>query len=378
LLPALGLLLLTPVVLCVVYVQREMLLARLRVGRWVDEPDSPESLRRWLIERPQLTMPLLTGRFADLETQHAQRAGEVVAAMLDSAEYLEPELVQSSFAAAASLHREYPRLPTPGRRQALALAYRLLERHLGRWSPHVPTVLDSAGQVLLASLYDEDATLKREALETLPRAWAWDAVDSSSASLVHEWLAELYNQAAKQLDSVDPRVRAAAVRALSSAPFHEWDDRLIVMLADDDPQVRKATLQSLAEFEDERLSGGERRRQAAKFLNDRDPEMARAAERILARAGWSSGRIDLIRRMQSADAAVRASACALAVDLQRAAEPGHDATAVLLYLSRDDDASVRLAFVAAAKRAGFASFADRLARLARHDPDATVRRAAAD
>lgn len=361
---------------CVAYLQRDLLVARWNVNEWLRGDDDPQRVH-WLLTHRTWVLPILTDALACDETDRCIRAGVLFRTILDKlGEPTDPEAAQLSLVAMSRLRDEYSGLSPQARHEAAEAAYILLRVHLLRWSPHVPTALDSAGTIFASALVDSDVRVKETALRRLPSLWPAIIVDGSSGPLVRIWLLQAYEASAAMLASAEPAVRLAAAVACIGAPFSGDDYRLADVLDDEDSGVRKEVLVALSQNKRSRLQGTQKA-QVVPFLGDSDPAIVAAAVRLLKLGGVSDDRVELLRLRHSVNSADRIKSIALVVST--AANSRIDVPAFLTDLSYDESAEVRLAFIDAASKLGSAGATqDRIRTMAEKDPDAVVRARARD
>jgi hypothetical protein len=357
---------------CVAYSQRDLLVAHWHVRVWLGGDDDANRVR-WLREHRTDVLPILADALNNDDPAICMRAGSLIRAILDDlGEPTEPDAAQLSLVAMSTLRDEFPKLNAQARHEAAEAACILLRVHLRQWSPHVPTVLDSAGFVFASALQDADVHVKEAALRRLPEFWPFIAVDGSSGPLVREWLLSAYRTALEMLGSAEPSVRLAAAVACCMAPFSESDYRIAELLDDEDAAVRKGVLVALSECKRSRLQG-EHKRLVVPFLSDADPTIAAAAVRLLKLADVPDDSIELLRWRNSPRSAERAKSAALFVEMSKRSNKSFSPS-FLFDLSYDEAADVRLAFIDAAMDSNaVTAFHDRIRTMADKDPDAKVR-----
>ena len=357
---------------CVAYLQRDVLVARWHVHVWLHGDDDPQRIR-WLREHRTYVLPILADSLNNDDPEFCIRAGSLVRAILnDLGEPTDPDAAQLSLVAMSKLRDEFPKFNAQARLEAVEAACILLRVHLRQWSPHVPTVLDSAGFVFSSALEDADLRVKEAALRRLPEFWPSIAVDGSSGPLVREWMLNSYRTATELLASAEPSIRLAAAVACCTAPFTERDYLISELLDDEDPEVRKGTLVALSECKRSRLQG-EHKKWVVEFLNDADPTIAAAAVRLLKLADVSEENIELLKLRHSSRSADRARSATISVQFSKRSKRGL-APSFLLELSYDEAPEVRRAFIEAAlESSAVSAFHDRIRVMADQDSDAEVR-----
>ena len=284
--------LLLAVVGSVAYLQRDLVLAHWHARAILRSDGADESLH-WILKHRPLVLPIAAEALHQDDSAACRRAGGLIRTLLaDYNDPTDPDAAQLSFVTMTRLRDSLPKLRPAARREALEAAHHVLRVHLERWSPHLPTVLDSAGAVFLSSLEDEDLLVREAALRKLPSLWPAIAVDSSAGPLVREWLREAYLVAAHMMSSVEPGIRLAAGAACCHAPFSEYDAQLAMLLDDDDVAVRKGALIALGNCKRNRLHGA-RKNLVLHWLADSDADASTAAAKVLRLAGVPAYRVEL-------------------------------------------------------------------------------------
>lgn len=356
---------------CVLYVQRDLVLVYYHTSIFLTEDEPPEGNDRWLCARPNLSAPVLLSHLSNDDHVVCRRASTLLERILDDhPDPTNPEASHLSLAVAARLHQDYPRLSRYGRAEAVELAVRVLASQLGRWSPTVPTALETAGEVLLESLADDDLLVVERALGALAQVWHWNGTDNVASSLVRDWKQKCYRRAMGMLDGRPDPIRAWAARAITGADYHEADQALIGMLSDPNPAVKKAALLALTHTAADSLSS-EKKTELLSFLYDPDLEIREAARQLLLKAGATELELNLATRMNHPVPTERARVVAMVL-----AAKGIDQSKWLFRLSNDPAASVRFAAANAAGAATDPDLQRRLHAMADSDPDPQVRAAA--
>ena len=357
---------------CVAYLQRDLLVAHWHVRVWLRGDDDSNRVR-WLREHRTYVLPILADALKTDDPAICLRAGSLLRVILDDlGEPTDPDAAQLSLVTMSKLRDEFSRLNAQARHESAEAACILLRVHLRQWSPHVPTVLDSAGFVFASALEDADLHVKESALRRLPEFWPSIAVDGSSGPLVREWMLSAYRTALEMLASGEPSVRLAAAVACCTAPFSENDYRIAELLDDDDAAVRIGVLVALSECKRSRLQG-EHKQLVVPFLIDADPMIAAAAVRLLKLADVPGDSIELLRLRNSPRSAERARSAVFYVEMSKRSKKGFSPS-FLINLSYDEAADVRLAFIDAAMASNaVTAFHDRIRTMADKDPDANVR-----
>jgi hypothetical protein len=356
----------------VVYSQQELVVAHWHSWRYLrSTADSPDSA--WLQANRSLSLPIAAESLAGPDAHKSRRAGELVRAILSELkDPTDPDSVQLSLVAMAKFRDSYASFNAAARLESLEASHLLLRLHLERWSPHVATVLDSAGEIFLAALADEDLAVKETALRRLPSLWRAIAVDGSAGPLVRAWLYRAYQSAIHLTSSMERTVRLAAAVACCHAPFADEDYRIARLLDDEDVTVRKGVLVALSQSRRGRLHGMQKHLVAA-WLGDSDPAAVAAAERVLRTDGIPAEKVELLKLKSSATPETRARAAAFAVELSKRPDSDFDPTGVLLQLSEDQSPEVRLAAVQAAVGSPAEAVVARLRSMSRNDSDVRVR-----
>lgn len=362
-----GLIVLT-VAGCVLYAQRDQFLIHYHLRAQVSSDAPPAQATAWLIEHKALAVPTLVEEFRQADAERTRRARELVERiMADHPDPTDPEDSHLSLALAARLHEIHASLPPHGRLASVTLSGQVLRKHLAGWSPNAPTALETAGDVLLAGLIDDDLAVKEQALLTVSEIWTWNGADNIANTLVKEWKRHCYERAVRLLGSAAPRIRAAAAAALTHTTFHEGDSALIALLEDPDPNVQKVALVSLATVAADSLNSTQKTR-IMDFLHDADAEVRGAAALVLKKSGLSDAKVHLATLMKHPVATERAKVVSLAFSV-----PDIDPARWVLALADDPSPAVRIAVARAASTSESPELKSRLAAMAESDPDPLVR-----
>jgi hypothetical protein len=364
-----------PVIACIAYVQRDLIEVQSEVQEWVHGKQPLNQFTELSHEDRGLAVVALLGYFSDSDPEVVHRAGESVRILLTGQNPLEPENAQIALSAAIRLHRQWGSLGVQARKESLQLAIQLVRTHLKGWSPHAPTVIDSAGDILLRCLDDESSELRLSALQEVPGLWQLPETDGVARFLVRDWMSEAYVRSCRSFLSVEPQLRSAAAWVAATAPFaeHDWD--LAKLLRDSDKKVREATLRALASNSQNRLHGNRQREPVLPYLVSTDTQLQTAARTVLRQGNLSDELIDVLAALQSSESSRRASIVNM-IDRLRKIGQDHQADAALLALAQDSEASVRLAFINAVDSKSSASILAQIVSLSQSDPDEQVRKAA--
>ncbi len=124
---------------------------------------------KWLVESPSLSLPPLVAKLKRADANTCERTGKLLGRILDEhPDPTDPEHAQLSLHLASMLQKNYHSFSPAGKREAVRLAYDILEQHLGQWSPNVATALETAGEVVKFSLRDMDLSINLASLAELP------------------------------------------------------------------------------------------------------------------------------------------------------------------------------------------------------------------
>ena len=355
---------------CVAFAHREQLIVHYYVESHLSSASPSEETRAWLLERPPLSSPILVEKLASSSETACSRAGRLLGAMLaECKDPADPQDAHLSLSLSSMIHQGYAGFSPAGRVEATNLSLDILRRHLSEWSPNVPTALATAGQTLLSALLDPSPQVQRAALGGLPEVWTWNGGDSVVSTLVATWKWRCYRRAVDLLSSPLADVRAAAAGSLVGATSHDGDHRLIALLNDVDPAVRKAALQAILRTAVDSLTS-ENRSRLVELLSDPDEDVRDVAQRILLASGLSAEHVQLAVLLRSEDPKDRA---AVAGRVLRAA--GIDAARWLHELVKDPSSLVRRSAVEAAGQLPGSDFDEVFRHLFKDDPDPDVRRA---
>ena len=391
-LTAVSLLLLT-VLACVGYVLRDQMLVDYQVHRYLqadtDDPDRPAELASWLGNRLSLSVPVIADRLRGEDPRACRRAGMLLRRMLQRRpDPTEPEHAHRSLALIDQVRRDYASYSTPGKLEAVSITCAVLEMHLARWSPSLPTALDTAGDLFVQALNGVsggEAAVKLAALERLPPVWDWRASDNVAPWLADKWRYQCYVSAVQQMrTSESADVRAAAAAAVVGAPdSFRTDARVSVdspnhfeVLLDllDDPaeKVRRAAAVALSTTRADILSA-ERKIRLMGRLRHADPETGRALQKLLLGAGVSADYVAFAAELGSRDVRVRLTL----LDRLAEARPDADPTQWVYWLAADPDAAVRRTAVRRARSLPKEDVRPLLEYVAEKDADAELRTLAA-
>ncbi len=323
------------------YVQRDLLAVRWHVRHVVEGAELDARTRAWLWDRRELAEQATLRHFSNPAS--AAGAARLLGQLLEPHGH-DPDLAYLGLSAIAELHGRFPGLPAAGKTAAADLAVRFLGWHLADRFSGVPTLLDTAGEILRRALADADARVRGPTLDLMAAVWRLPAISGPPARRDRVWRENLCTEIAGSLTSDDPAIRARAAWALVDAPSRQQDKALKELLAANEPlAVRRAAFTALASGDDDRF-GPPLRGEALAYLHDPDPR-CRAAARQAARAQRDEAEVDWLVRATDPDPGARAGAAAALNGL-----PDRDfALAGLRRLAADADPAVRLS---AARSAG--------------------------
>jgi|GEM_PF-6064637 len=165
------------------------------------------------------------------------------------------------------------------------------------------------------------------------------------------------------LKSASPTVRAAAVRLMSRGGVGV-EEEIRSTLADEAPQVRRATLVALANFTENPSTGAD---EFFSSLHDTDPENRRIAALVLRGRGLRTADIDLARRFAHPDPVERLR---LLVDVR--SDDGVNTASLLDRLTADAIPAVRVAAVRSAAENGI-DLTERIRTMGQQDRSESVR-----
>jgi hypothetical protein len=324
----------------------------------------------WLRERPSLSLPPLVAMLERPPADVCERTGNLLQQMLDARpDPTDPEHAQLSLHLASMLQKGYHRFSPAGKKEAVHLAYDILEQHLGEWSPNVATALATAGEVVRLSLRDLSPSINLVSLEELPRVWSWQGVDSVVENLFWEWKLWGNRRAVDFLSSKSVDIRIAAAKALRGAADHRGDTKLLELIEDPDPRVCQAVLETILSTASDSV-GVDHRSKLVALMQHASPEMSSLARSILLKSGLDEAHLRLAVLMKDAAPQERAKVAEVVFDVT-----GVDRVQVLQQLSKDSSPLVRLAAVRASTRVSHPSLKEMVKQLSADDPDADVRKA---
>ncbi len=274
-------------------------------------------------------------------------------------------------AAVAGLRAAFPKLSGYGRASAAMTAARILGRYGVEPAPaDWTTSLTPVHEILGAALGDPDEGVRATAVAEIGRFWTWSpGVDETPRQLdaLAAWKESLHADVVKSLGDASPKVRANAVAVLAALPLDVKAEPAVAYLADPDVDVRLTVIRGFAKrptlLDEERL---------LPLLYDPMPGVGATAEAVLTERGLSSGQIGLGKMVFHPNAAMRASAVEL---IGQHAEI--DPVVWLVFLSRDQDETVRGRAVKALIGRDSDEARARLAEMATSDPSPAIRSAAA-
>ena len=201
---------------CVLFAQRDHLLVHYHVRRVVGSSEVDGDSALWLRNRTMLSLPLLLAQLSHDDAAACERSAALVREIIRTCgDPTNPEDAHLTLALAAKLNQAFDRFSVDGRGQAVLIAVDVLQIHLSGWSPHVPTVIENGGDVLLAALADDDIAVKSRALSAEKAIWAWDGTDRVSQALVRDWQRRCYLRSVELLSSESDEIRAAAADAIA-------------------------------------------------------------------------------------------------------------------------------------------------------------------
>lgn len=352
---------------CLFYAQRDRLLVRYHASIALTADQPLRASEQWLMEHESLAAPFLVSYLRQPDNSGCDRAATLLEKMLaERRDPTNPDQSHFTLALATRLHERFEAMSPAGRTQAVEISMSILESQLARWSPSVPTALETAGQLLLRALGDGDEAVREKALWGLMQCWNWNGADNVAGSMVEQWKRQCYAKAVDLLDADSPGLRLSAARAIRFAPFHEGDIRLIALLSDENPAVRKSALLALVHKADS-LSFAQRTKLFS-LLHSPDREVREATGQLLLNAGGSVQEIRLATMLHHPVLSERIRAARLA-----ASAPGSDAVWWLSQLLKDESAAVRIAAVRNSVGITDANFHAKIAKLAEKDVDPAVR-----
>lgn len=353
---------------CVLYAQRDQLLVHYYASKNAASDSPSANTQAWLQERSMLALPAVLGYLKQSDAATCRRSSRLVRQILDAnKDPTDPESAHITLAVAAKLHEEYGSLSCEGKIEAVGLAFEILTNNLARWSPNVPTAIETAGGLITTALLDHDSKVQEATLRLMSEAWKWNGNDNLMAALVDEWKRNCYRLSVEALSSPVPSTRIAAAAGLEGSPYHEGDLKLISLLEDTDSNVQKSALLALADTAADSL-GSREKSQLMEYLHDSDPEVRVAAQQLLINSGVRESVVRLAVLMKHPNASQRARVASLAFVV-----PDIDAVRWVLALSEDDSPAVRVAVAKEGAKHDYPELWDRIEKMAESDPDPDVR-----
>lgn len=270
----------------------------------------------------------------------------------------------------SSLRQGIEKFSPYGRASAVSALARVLDRFAAEPAPSDWLgILPPSHELLSLALADPEPAVKIAVLQETPGLWIWSPGRDFTVELdrLADWKKALHREVVRALGDHEPAVRASAVSALATLPIDAEAQPAVAYLDDPDPQVRLAVVSGFA-----RRRGLISEETLLPRLWDTSPRVAQATEQALLARGLSAEHIGLGRMVVHPQVRMRVSA----VDsiLKR---PELDPVVWLLFLSHDDEASVRARAVEALASHDEPRVRERLGEMASADPSVEVRQAAA-
>jgi HEAT repeat protein len=358
------------VVTCLGIAHQDLVLVTYHLFRFDQSTGSDDQSGRWLAEQPSLSLSPLVSKLRQSDPAVCLRSGKLLGEILhEHGDPTNPEHAQLSLHLASLLQKGYTSFSEPGKKQAIHLAYGILEQHLNEWSPNVASALETAGDVIKFAMRDINQNINLAALDELPSVWQWKGVDNVAENLFREWKIGRNQRVVDFLDSKSTDVRLAAIRALDGAIDHRGDAKLLELMNDPDPNVCRAALDAIVSTAIDSV-GVDHRAKLVELMQHASPEISALARTILLRSGLDEAHLRLAVLMRDQAPAERAKVAEVVFDVA-----GVDRVLVLQQLSKDASPIVRLAAVRASTRVTHPSLKEMVKQLSADDPDPEVRRA---
>jgi HEAT repeat protein len=268
------------------------------------------------------------------------------------------------------LRNGYPKLSAYGRAAAVSISARILDKFAAADAPAAwLETLPPAHDLLTAGLADSAHNVRLAALNEVAKLWMYSPdrimFDVEKQGLA-EWKESLQAPVVRVLADAQPVLREAAVACLAALPIDTASAPAIAYLADPDPSVRSQVLYS---FGNRRLLLTDEMVLAR--LSDVDPRIPPMAEQVLKTRGLTPEQIGLGGLIAHPKPEMRESVIPLL-----ASRTDIDPVVWLVYLSRDDDESVRMKAAEALAGRESIDARQRLAEMATSDASAAVKKLA--
>jgi HEAT repeat protein len=244
---------------------------------------------------------------------------------------------------------------------AEALAW--FEKHA---SPLWPRLIQPSEEMVRQQLATPKAEPRLQALHFVRLYWEWlpaGTLTEAQKKLIGDWKAALHEAASELLAAPDGDVREAAIRAVAAAPLDEAARDALQGLEDRSAAVRRTTLIALAERRTVLPN-----EQILPLLNDPNYDVRATARLVLSSRGVSQEEISIATLAFSPITLARVQAArhlAVATAVDRTVWLGH--------LAGDEEAEVRAEAARALAHVATPPARQRLARMAKQDPDPSVR-----
>jgi hypothetical protein len=365
-----GLFMVVTVVTCLGIAHQDWVLVTYHSILFDRSNSTEDESAKWLVESPALSLPPLVAKLKRVDVNTCERTGKLLGRILDEhPDPTDPEHAQLSLHLASMLQKSYHLFSPAGKKEAVRLAYDILEQHLGQWSPNVATALETAGEVVKFSLRDLDLSINLASLGELPRIWDWKGVDNVVENLFRGFQIWANHRAVDFLGSKSPDLRVAAATALRGAIDHRGDTKLLELMNDAEPKVVQAALDTISASAIDSI-GVDHRSKLVELMQHGKPEISELARSILLKSGLDEAHLRLAVLMREDVPEERAKVAEVLFDVA-----GVDRVAVLQQLSRDASPVVRLAAIKASTRVSHPSLKEMVKQLSADDPDPEVRKA---
>jgi HEAT repeat protein len=270
-----------------------------------------------------------------------------------------------------SLRTGYPKLSPYGRAAAMSITARILDKFtVDPAPPQWGNVLSPSHDLLTAGLADSALNVRVAALTEVTKLWVYTPgrirlFDVEKQRLA-DWKQAFLDSVVRRLGDEQPVLRAAAVTCLAALPIDSAAAPASAYIADPDPNVRSQVLSAFADrrslLTDETVLAR---------LSDPDPRIPPLAEQVLKARGLTQEQIGLGGLIAHPRPEMRESVIPLLAN-----RTDIDPVTWLVYLSRDEDESVRMKAAEALTNRDSLEARQRLAEMATSDPSVAVKKLA--
>ncbi len=228
-------------------------------------------------------------------------------------------------------------------------------------------VLAPSAEILAATLADEVWEVRVTALDEVKGLWKWaprrEFPTGREEKFLTEWKGTFHHPVLRRLDDAEPKTRRAAVACLGELPMRAEAEPAVRHIGDPDAGVR---LQVLISFSQRPSLLSEEA--ILPLLYDHDGLIPTMAEKVLKARGLTADQIGLSKLVVHPRPDLRISAIPFLKD-----RSDIDPIVWLVYLSRDNEESVRLKALEALAARDAVEARSRVAEMAAKDESPKVR-----